>query len=176
MDIYVGNLAWSTNDESLRAAFAAYGEVTSARVVLERDSRRSKGFGFVEMPNEEEANAAIAALNGAELDGRQIRANESQGKDAPREGRGGFGGGRPRREGGWGRGPRREGGFGGGRGPRREGGFGGDRGPRREGSWGDRGPRREGGWGDRGPRREGGYGERGPRGPRRPAQPRESQW
>jgi RNA recognition motif-containing protein len=177
MDIYVGNLAWATNDESLRAAFAAYGEVTSARVVVDRMSHRSKGFGFVEMPNEEEAAAAVAALNGAELDGRQIRANESQNKDFKREGgnggRGGF-----RREGGFGgRGARREGGFGG-RGPRREGGFGGDRGSRREGGFGggDRGSRREGGFGGRGARREGGFGGRGPRDSRRPAQPRESQW
>ena len=65
MDIYVGNLAYATDDESLRAAFAAYGEVTSARVVTDRMTNRSKGFGFVEMPNEDEANAAIAALNGA---------------------------------------------------------------------------------------------------------------
>ena len=121
MDIYVGNLAYATDDEALRAAFAAYGEVSSARVVLDRMTNRSKGFGFVEMPNAEEANAAIAALNGAELDGRPIRVNESQPK--PREerrgGRGGFGGGR--------------GGFGGGRGSR--GGFGnreGGRGPRRD--------------------------------------------
>ena len=152
MDIYVGNLAYATTDDSLRAAFAAFGEVTSARVVTDRATGRSKGFGFVEMPNEEEANAAIAALNESELDGRTIRANESQNRGAPGERRsfggprrGGFGG---RREGGFG--GRREGGFGG----RREGGFGG----RREGGFGgDR--RREGGFGgDR--RREGGYGRR----------------
>ena len=115
MDIYVGNLAYATDDEGLRAAFAAFGEVSSARVVTDRMTGRSKGFGFVEMPNVDEANAAIAALNGSELDGRQIRANESQPK--PREERrGGFGG--------YGRGPR---------GPRRD--FGGPRGPR--------GPRRD---------------------------------
>lgn len=109
MDIYVGNLAYATDDEGLRAAFAAFGEVSSARVVTDRMTGRSKGFGFVEMPNADEANAAIAALNGTELDGRQIRANESQPK--PREERRGFGGGR----GGFGgRGGR--GGFGGGRG------------------------------------------------------------
>ena len=178
MDIYVGNLAYSTTDDSLRAAFAAYGEVTSARVVTDRISHRSKGFGFVEMPNEAEANAAVAALNGAELDGREIRANESQPKPPRREGdfggRGRFGGGRP---------PRREGGFGGGRGGfRREGGYGDREGGRhfgdREGGrgFGDR----EGGRG--GFRREGGYGSRGGygRGPRRSTsyqpQPRESQW
>lgn len=95
MDIYVGNLAYATDDDALRAAFAAFGEVSSARVVVDRMTNRSKGFGFVEMPNAEEANAAIAALNGTDLDGRTIRVNESQPK--PREerrgGRGGFGGG-----------------------------------------------------------------------------------
>ena len=123
MDIYVGNLAYATDDDALRAAFAAFGEVSSARVVTDRMTGRSKGFGFVEMPNAEEANAAIAALNGTELDGRTIRVNESQPK--PREERrGGFGGGRGR------------GGFGGGRG-----GFGGGRGG--FGGRGPRGPRRD---------------------------------
>lgn len=111
MDIYVGNLAYATNDDGLRAAFEAYGEVTSARVVTDRVTGRSKGFGFVEMPNEEQANAAIAALNGQPLDGRPVRVNESQPK--PREerrgnfdrgDRGGFRGGRDRGgRGGWGR-------------------------------------------------------------------------
>ncbi len=107
MDIYVGNLAYATTDEGLRAAFAAFGEVTSARVVTDRMTGRSKGFGFVEMPNGEQAQAAVEALNGKELDGRPLRVNESQPK--PREerrgGRGGYGGGRGR--GGYGdRGPR----------------------------------------------------------------------
>ncbi len=95
MDIYCGNLAYATTDEGLKAAFAAYGEVTSARVVTDRMNNRSKGFGFVEMPNAEEANAAIAALNGQELDGRPIRVNESQPKprgDRHGGGRGGRGG------------------------------------------------------------------------------------
>ena len=94
MDIYVGNLAYTTNDEALRVAFAEYGEVTSARVVADRMTGRSKGFGFVEMPDREQAQAAIDALNGKELDGRTLRVNESQPK--PREerrGGGGFGGG-----------------------------------------------------------------------------------
>ena len=112
MDIYCGNLAYATTDDRLKAAFAAYGEVTSARVVTDRMTGRSKGFGFVEMPNAEQAEAAIAALNGSEMDGRPIRVNESQPKpqEDRRGGRGGFGG----------RGGR--GGFGGGRG-----GFGGGR-------------------------------------------------
>ena len=95
MDIYCGNLAYATTDDGLKAAFAAYGEVTSARVVTDRMNNRSKGFGFVEMPNAEEANAAIAALNGQELDGRPIRVNESQPKprgDRRGGGRGGRGG------------------------------------------------------------------------------------
>jgi len=91
MDIYVGNLAYSTNDESLRSAFSAYGEVASARVVSDRMTGRSKGFGFVEMPDRAQAQAAIDALNGKELDSRTLRVNESQPK--PREDRGGAGGG-----------------------------------------------------------------------------------
>ena len=121
MDIYCGNLAYATTDDGLKAAFAAYGEVTSARVVTDRMTGRSKGFGFVEMPNAEQAEAAIAALNGSEMDGRPIRVNQSQPKpqDDRRGGeRGGFGGGRGGR-GGFGGG---RGGFGGGRG-----GFGGGR-------------------------------------------------
>lgn len=110
MDIYVGNLAYSTDDETLRSAFAEFGEVASARVVADRMTGRSKGFGFVEMPDREQAQAAIDAMNGKELDGRTIRVNESQPK--PREERrfggsgggfGGGGGGRERRGGGGGR-------------------------------------------------------------------------
>ena len=109
MEIYCGNLAYATTDDGLKAAFAAYGEVTSARVVTDRMTGRSKGFGFVEMPNAEQAEAAIAALNGSEMDGRPIRVNESQPKhqEDRRGGRGGFGGGRGGRGG--------RGGFGGGR-------------------------------------------------------------
>ncbi len=94
MDIYVGNLAYATTDEGLRAAFAAYGEVTSARVVTDRMNGRSKGFGFVEMPDRAQAQAAIDALNGQPLDGRPIRVNESQPKPRNERRGGGFGGGR----------------------------------------------------------------------------------
>ena len=125
MDIYVGNLAYSTNDESLRSAFAAYGEVASARVVSDRMTGRSKGFGFVEMPDRTQAQAAIDALNGKELDGRTLRVNESQPK--PREERRGGAGG------GFGGGAGGGGGFGGGRGGR--GGAGGRGGERRESRW-----------------------------------------
>ena len=91
MDIYVGNLAYTTNDDSLKSAFSAYGEVSSARVVTDRMTGRSKGFGFVEMPDRTQAQAAIDALNGKDLDGRALRVNESQPK--PREERRGGGGG-----------------------------------------------------------------------------------
>ena len=94
MDIYVGNLAYATTDEGLRAAFAAYGEVTSARVVTDRINGRSKGFGFVEMPDRAQAQAAIDALNGQPLDGRPVRVHESQPKPRGERRGGGFGGGR----------------------------------------------------------------------------------
>lgn len=122
MDIYVGNLAYSTNDDSLKSAFAAYGEVSSARVVSDRMTGRSKGFGFVEMPDRTQAQSAIDGLNGKELDGRTLRVNESQPK--PREERRGGGGG----GGGFGGGA--GGGFRGGRG-----GAGGGRPERRETRW-----------------------------------------
>lgn len=89
MNIYVGNLPYKTTDSQLQELFSAYGQVDAARVVSDRMTGRSKGFGFVEMANTEEANAAIEALNGKELDGRAIKVNESQPK--PREERrGGF--------------------------------------------------------------------------------------
>lgn len=78
MKIFVGNLSFKARDNDLRAAFEQYGEVTSAEVVRERDSDRSRGFGFVEMPDNQQAQAAIDALNGTEICGRPIRANESQ--------------------------------------------------------------------------------------------------
>lgn len=92
MDIYVGNLPYAATDPDLQELFEQYGKVTSARVILDRMSGRSKGFGFVEMPEQSEAQAAIDALNGADMMGRAIRVNESQPK--PRgERRGGGGGG-----------------------------------------------------------------------------------
>ena len=108
MDIYVGNLAYQTTDDDLRTLFSAHGEVTSARVVMDRVSGQSKGFGFVEMPDRDAAQKAIDAINGQDFQGRKLRVNESQPK--PREERGGFGGGASR--GGFGGGSR--GGFGGG--------------------------------------------------------------
>ena len=109
MDIYVGNLPYSTTDEDLRGLFAAHGEVASARVVIDRMTGRSKGFGFVEMADRAQAQQAIEALNGYETDGRQLRVNESQPKpqdDRGPRGGGGYGGGgggsRDRRGGGGG--------------------------------------------------------------------------
>lgn len=78
MNIYVGNLPYTTTDEDLRAAFAAYGSVTSARVVFDRETGRSRGFGFVEMANSSEALAAIEALNQTDMQGRQLRINEAR--------------------------------------------------------------------------------------------------
>jgi len=97
MNIYVGNLSYQLKEEELSAAFAAFGEVESARIITDRDTGRSKGFGFVEMPNRDEALAAIEGLNETELVDRQITVNEARPK-APRDGarRGGGGGGRGR--------------------------------------------------------------------------------
>lgn len=94
MKLYVGNLPYSTTGEELQTAFAAFGEVTSANVVQDRDSGRSRGFGFVEMPNADEANAAVQALNGQDFNGRNLVVNEAR----PRpEGGGPRGGGFRRR-------------------------------------------------------------------------------
>ena len=90
MNIYVGNLSWNLKDQDLANLFASHGEVTSAKIVNDKFTNRSKGFGFVEMPNDEQAQAAIAALNGSEVDGRNIVVNESRPK--PEGGSGGGGG------------------------------------------------------------------------------------
>jgi len=97
--LYVGNLSYGTTDESLHQLFAAHGTVTSAQVIMDRDTGRSKGFGFVEMGSDQEAQAAIAALNGQEVDGRSLTVNEARpkpegGGGGGRGGRGGYGGGR----------------------------------------------------------------------------------
>lgn len=77
-NIYVGNLAYSVSDDGLRQAFAAYGEVARAKVIMDRDTGRSKGFGFVEMPNDAEAEAAIEGLNEQPIEGRNVRVNEAR--------------------------------------------------------------------------------------------------
>ena len=79
-NIYVGNLPYNFGDEELKQAFAAHGTVDRAKVIMDRESGRSRGFGFVEMANEEEARAAMAALNGMELDGRKLVVNEARAK------------------------------------------------------------------------------------------------
>ena len=88
MNIYVGNLSWNLKDQDLLNLFASHGEVASAKIVTDKFTGRSKGFGFVEMPNDEQAQAAIAALNGTEVDGRNVVVNESRPKP---EGSGGGG-------------------------------------------------------------------------------------
>ena len=130
--LYVGNLSYDVDSSALEELFAAHGAVVSAQIINDRDTGRSKGFGFVEMSSEEQAEAAIAALNGQEHNGRALTVNEARPKEERPGGggdRGGFGGG-----GGGGRGG--GGGFGGGGGGR--GGFGGGRGGERGGRERDR--------------------------------------
>ncbi len=93
--LYVGNLPYSFRDEDLQQAFAAHGSVTSAKVMMERDTGRSKGFGFVEMGSDAEAQAAINGMNGQQFGGRGLVVNEARPMEArpPRTGGGGFGGG-----------------------------------------------------------------------------------
>lgn len=113
MNIYVSNLSYAINDADLNDLFKEYGEVSSARVILDRETSKSRGFGFVEMPNDEEGQKAIDELNGGEFDGKTINVNVAR----PREDRrsGGFGGGRPRSGGFRGGNGNGNGGFGGGR-------------------------------------------------------------
>ena len=79
--LYVGNLPWSVDDGELESMFSAMGTVHSARVITDRESGRSRGFGFVEMPNQQEAEAALEAMEGKELMGRAIRCNESESRE-----------------------------------------------------------------------------------------------
>lgn len=90
MNIYVGNLSWNLKDEDLQNLFAPYGEVTSAKIVSDKFTNRSKGFGFVEMSSDDEAKAAIEALNGTEVDSRNIVVNESRPKEGGNSGGGGY--------------------------------------------------------------------------------------
>jgi len=90
--LYVGNLAYSVRDENLQQRFAEFGTVTSAKVMMDRETGRSKGFGFVEMSSPAEAQASIRGLNGQSLDGRAIVVNEARPKEAGAGG-GGYGGG-----------------------------------------------------------------------------------
>jgi RNA recognition motif-containing protein len=101
MNIYVGNLAYNVTEEDLKKTFEAYGQVATANVIKDQYSNQSKGFGFVEMPEQAEAQAAISGLNGKDLNGRTLTVNEAR----PRadKNRGGFGGGGRRSGGGGGR-------------------------------------------------------------------------
>ncbi len=92
--IYVGNLSYHSTEDSLRNAFAQFGDVVSANIVMDRYTGSSKGFGFVEMGSDQAANAAIAGMNGQELDGRQLRVNEANDKPRREGGSNGGGGGR----------------------------------------------------------------------------------
>ncbi len=97
--LYVGNLAYTVTDQMLEALFGAHGTVQSAQVIMDRDTGRSKGFGFVEMGTEEEARAAVAALNLKQVEGRALTVNEAKprtegGRGGAGGGRGGYGGGR----------------------------------------------------------------------------------
>ena len=106
MNIYAGNLSWNLKDQDLQNLFAQHGEVSSAKIVTDKFTGRSKGFGFVEMPNDDQANAAITALNGTEVDGRNIVVNESRPKPE-----GGGGGGFKKRSFGGGGGGYKKGGY-----------------------------------------------------------------
>jgi RNA recognition motif-containing protein len=112
MNIYVGNLSWGLKDQDLANLFAPYGTVSSAKIVTDKFTQRSKGFGFVEMASDEEAQAAIAQLNGSEVEGRNLVVNESRPKQEG--GSGGGGGFKKRNFGGGGGGGYNKGGGGGG--------------------------------------------------------------
>jgi RNA recognition motif-containing protein len=131
-NIFVGNLDFNVTEEAVRSLFERYGQVNSARIMTDRDTGRSRGFAFVEMENESEADQAISALNGYTMDGRALNVNEARPK--PDRGFGGGGGG-GRSFGGGGGGGRPGGGGGGGGGGRRPGGGGGGGGGRREPRW-----------------------------------------
>lgn len=143
--LYVGNLPYSVRDEDLQQSFGQFGAVTSAKVMMERDTGRSKGFGFVEMASDAEAQAAINGMNGQPLGGRSVVVNEARPMEARPPRSGGFGGG----GGGYGGGAGGGGGYGGGGGGGgRSGGDGGFRSP--YGGGGSGGGRSGGGGGGRG--------------------------
>src|ERR1043165_8209327 len=154
MNIYVGNLSWSMTDDDLSNLFSQYGTVSSAKILKEKNTGRSKGFGFVEMEDDEAAKSAIAALNESEVQGRKLIVNESQ----PRPEGGGGGGGYKKSGGGYGGGGGRRGGGGGGGGYKKSGGgYGGGGG--RSGGYGGGGGRSGGyGGGGGGGYKKGGYG------------------
>jgi cold-inducible RNA-binding protein len=101
--LFVGGLSWDTKDEGLRQAFASYGEITEAKVITDRDTGRSRGFGFVTFAQDDDAKTAISKMDGTNLDGKIIKVNEAQEKSPRGGGRsgGGFGGGRGGRSNRW---------------------------------------------------------------------------
>jgi len=131
MKLYVGNLSFQTSEDELRDLFSQHGDVASVSLVMDRETGRPRGFGFVEMPDDGQAQAAITAINGQNFMGRDLTVNEAR----PKTGGGGFGGG--------GGGGGRRGGFGGGGGG---GGYGGGRGGDRGGYGGGGGGGGRGGW------------------------------
>jgi cold-inducible RNA-binding protein len=95
--LFIGGLSWDTTDDGLRQAFASYGEITEAKVITDRDTGRSRGFGFVTFAQDDDAKTAISKMDGTNLDGKTIKVNEAQEKSprgGGRSGGGGFGGGR----------------------------------------------------------------------------------
>jgi len=119
--LYVGNLPYSVDSSALQEMFAAHGTVESAEIIADRETGRSKGFGFVQMGTDEEAAAAIAAMNGQQVEGRALTVNEAKPReDRPRGGGGGYGGGGRKGGGGYGGGRGGGGGYGGGGGGRRD--------------------------------------------------------
>lgn len=168
--LYVGNLSYDLTNDDLNAAFAQCGQVISAKIIMDRDTGRSKGFAFVEMTDSEGAKKAIAELDGKELKGRALRVSEAK-PQAPRTGGGGGYGDRPR-GGGYGGGGDRggdRGGYGGGGNDRSGGGYGGGGNDRSSGgfggnSWGDSGGNVDSGSDKRGGRGGFGGGNRGGKG------------
>ena len=152
--LYVGNLPYSVRDEDLQQSFGQFGAVTSAKVMMERDTGRSKGFGFVEMGSDAEAQAAITGMNGQPLGGRSVVVNEARPMEARPPRSGGFGGGSGG-GGGYGGGESGGGGYGGGAGGGRSSGGGSDGGFRSPYGGGGAGGGRSGGGGTGGGR--GGY-------------------
>jgi RNA recognition motif-containing protein len=96
MNIYVGNLSYTATEEDLRTVFQAFGTVDKAAIITDKMTGQARGFGFVEMPNKDEAVKAIAGLNGKDLKGRSLKVNEAKPREAGGGSRGGFGGGRGR--------------------------------------------------------------------------------
>ena len=160
--LYVGNLAYSVRDESLQQAFGQFGTVTSAKVMMDRDTGRSKGFGFVEMGSDAEAQSAINGMNGQALEGRAIVVNEARPREERPGGFGGGGGGGSR--GGYGGGGGGGGGYGGGGGGGGYGGGGGGRSPYGSGGGGGGGGGGRSPYGGGGGGRSGGGGGGGSRG------------